>query len=81
MDKKHKSCYDPPRVVVVAFKVEEGLYSSFESRTAGMLLPFDDATWDAPSSSSQSSLFGNGDWSDGSSFSNNNSFGSGSWDQ
>lgn len=81
MDKKHKLCYDPPRVAVVAFKVENGLYASFESRTAGTLLPFGDATWDAPSTSSQLSLFGDGDWTGGSSFSNNNSFGSSSWDE
>ena len=81
MDKKHKSCYDPPRVAVVTFKVEDGLYASFESRTAGTLLPFGDATWDAPSTSSQSSLFGDGDWTGRSSFSNNNRFGSSSWDE
>ena len=80
MDKKYKLSYDPPKVVVVAFMVENGLQTSFEIRAGGILNDFGDASWDAPSSSSQTSLFGNGDWTGGSSFSNNSSFGSGSWD-
>ena len=80
MDKKFKLNYDPPRVVSIAFKVEDGLQASFEARTGGSLLPFGDASWDNPSTSSSTSLFGNGDWTGGSSFSNNSSFGSGSWD-
>ena len=81
MDKKHKLSYNPPKVAVIAFKVENGLLTSFEARTGGLLSTFDDASWDSPSSSSQTNIFGDGDWTGGSSFSNNNSFGSSSWDE
>ena len=77
MDKKYKLSYNPPRVVAVSFKVDNGMQVSLD---ASLLTPFDDASWDSPSTSSSTNHFGSGDWSSGSSFSNNNSFGSGSWD-
>ena len=80
MDKKYKLSYDPPKVVVVAFKVENGLQTSRIVDLGSALTPFNDATWDNPSSSTSTDLFGDGDWTGGSSFSSNSSFGSGSWD-
>ena len=44
MDKKHKLSYNPPKEVVVAFRVEDGLLTSFEARTGGLLSPFGDAS-------------------------------------
>ena len=80
MDKKYKLSYDPPKVAVVAFKVENGLQTSRIVDMGSVFTPFDDATWDNPSSSTATGLFGDGDWTGGSSFSSNSSFGSGSWD-
>jgi len=78
MDKKYKLNYDPPKLIVVAFKVENGLQASLEARTGGLLHLFSDASWDAPSTSSTTGQFGDGDWTGGSSFSNN-SFDSDTW--
>ena len=80
MDKKYKLSYDPPKVAVVAFKVENGLQTSRIVDMGSVFTPFDDATWDNPSSSTATGLFGDGDWTGGSSFSSNSSFGSSSWD-
>ena len=80
MDKKYRLSYEPPKVMVVAFKVEVGLQTSHIVDIGSALTPFDDATWDNPSSSIATGLFCDGDWTGGSSFSSNSSFGSGSWD-
>lgn len=77
MDKKFKLSYDPPKIVSVSFRVENGLQASL---TLNPLTPLGDATWDAPSASSSTSHFGNGDWTGSSSSSSNSTFGSGSWD-
>ena len=81
MDKKKKHNYDPPKITFVAFKVDDGLQASFGVHAGGHLEDFGNATWDEPSSSTETGLFGDGDWSGESSFSNNNSFGSSSWDE
>lgn len=80
MDKKHKISYEPPRIKIVAFKVENGMQSSRIVDIESVFTPFGDASWDEPSSPTATGLFGDGDWTGGTSFSNNNSFGSGSWD-
>ena len=80
MDKKNRLYYKPPKVVAVAFKVEEGLLVSRPVGLESELSPFGDASWDEPSSPSSTSHFGDGDWTGGSSFSTNSDFGSGSWD-
>lgn len=79
MDKKNKHNYDPPKVTSVVFRVEDGLQASLGVRAGGLLEDFRDASWDDPSTSSTTGLFGDGDWTGGSSFSNNNSFGSDTW--
>ena len=83
MDKKYKLCYDPPKVTMVAFTVEDGLQVSPGGASIFLeneFTPFNDASWNEPSSSTSTGLFGDGDWTGGSSFSTNTSFGSGSWD-
>ena len=77
MEKKYKLNYDPPRVTMVSFVVEEGLQMSV--RTDGFELPlFDNATWDGPSSNSESNRFGDAGWNSGSS-QGTDVFGTGSW--
>ena len=77
MEKKYKLNYDPPRVTMVSFVVEEGLQMSV--RTDGFELPlFDNATWDGPSSNSESNRFGDAGWNSGSS-QGTDAFGSGAW--
>ena len=77
MDKK---TYIPPNATIVAFRVESGLHTSLGIHSGGLLEDFRDASWDDPSSSTATGIFGDGDWTGGSSFSSNNSFGSGTWD-
>ena len=77
MEKKYKLNYDPPKVTMVSFVVEEGLLMSV--RTDGFELPlFDNATWDGPSSNSESNRFGDAGWNSGSS-QGTDVFGTGSW--
>ena len=76
MDKKN---YISPNTTIVAFLVENGLQTSLGIRSGGLLEDFRDASWNDPSTSSTTDLFGDGDWTGGSSFSNNNSFGSDTW--
>ena len=81
MDKKHKISYNPPRVTVVDFKVENGMFGSILNPPADMFInDFGDASWNAPSNTASNGYFGDGEWTGGSSFSSNSSFGSGSWD-
>ena len=80
MDKKYKLNYDPPKVTIVVFRVENGMQQSLTIGSEILLSPFGNNSWDTPSSSSSTIHFGDGDWTGGSSFSNNSSFGSGSWD-
>ncbi len=80
MDNKHKQDYEPPKVTIVTFMVENGLQTSQMVFLGSLFTPFDDASWDEPSSSTATGHFGDGNWTGGTSFSNNNSFGSGSWD-
>ena len=77
MEKKYKLNYDPPKVTMVSFVVEEGLQMSV--RTDGFELPlFDNATWDGPTSNSESNRFGDAGWNNGSSQCTE-VFSSGSW--
>ena len=77
MEKKYKLNYDPPRVTMVSFVVEEGLQMS--ARTDGFELSlFDSDTWDGPTSNSESNRFGDAGWNSGSS-QGTDVFGTGSW--
>lgn len=77
MEKKYKLNYDPPRVTMVPFVVEEGLQMS--ARTDGFELSlFDSDTWDGPTSNSESNRFGDAGWNSGSS-QGTDVFGTGSW--
>ena len=80
MDKKYKLNYDPPKVTIVAFMVENGMQASRMVFLESEFNPFDDASWDETSSSTATGHFSDGNWTGGSSFSNNSSFGSGTWD-
>ena len=76
-EKKYKLNYDPPRVTMVSFVVEEGLQMS--ARTDGFELSlFDSDTWDGPTSNSESNRFGDAEWNSGSS-QGTDVFGTGSW--
>ena len=80
MDKKFKLSYEPPKVTVVAFKVENGLLGSPIVPPSGALLDgFGSDTWNGSTTSSSTDHFGNDAWSGGSSFSSNSSFGSDTW--
>ncbi len=77
MEKKYKLNYDPPKVTMVSFVVEEGLQMSV--RTSGFELPlFDSGTWDGPTSNTESNRFGDARWNSGSS-QGTDVFGTGSW--
>ncbi len=77
MEKKYKLNYDPPKVTMVSFVVEEGLQMSV--RTSGFELPLIDSdTWDGPTSSSDANRFGDAGWNNGSS-QGTDVFGTGSW--
>lgn len=77
MEKKYKLNYDPPKVTMVSFVVEEGLQMSV--RTSGFELPlFDSDTWDGPTSNTESNRFGDAGWNSGSS-QGTDVFGTGSW--
>ena len=80
MDKKFKLSYDPPKVTIVAFKVENGLQSSLIDPPSGVLLDaFGNDTWNGSSTTSSTGHFGNDSWTGGSSFSSNSSFGNDTW--
>ena len=80
MDKIFKHSYKPPKVTVVAFKVENGLQESPIIPLSGALLDsFGSDTWNGSTTSSSTTHFGNDEWSGGSSFSSNSSFGSDTW--
>ena len=77
MEKKYKLNYDPPKVTVVSFVVEEGLQMSV--RTTGFEPPlFDNDTWDDPTSNADANHFGDAGWNNGSS-QGTDAFGSGAW--
>ena len=77
MEKKYKLSYDPPKVTMVSFVVEEGLQMSV--RTSGFeLLLFDSDTWDGPTSNANANRFGDAGWNSGSS-QGTDVFGTGSW--
>ena len=77
MKKKYKLNYDPPKVTMVSFVVEEGLQMS--ARTTGFELPlFDDDTWDGPTSNANANHFGDAGWNNGSS-QGTDVFGTGAW--
>ena len=77
MEKKYKLNYDPPKVTMVSFVVEEGLQMSV--RTSGFELPlFDSDTWDGPTSNTEANRFGDAGWNNGSS-QGTDVFGTGAW--
>ena len=77
MEKKYKLNYDPPRVTMVSFVVEEGLQMSV--RTSGFELPLlDSDTWDGPTSNANANHFGDAGWGNGTS-QGTDVFGTGSW--
>ena len=76
MEKKYKLSYDPPKVTMVSFVVEEGLQMSV--RTSGFELPlFDSDTWDGPTSNTNANRFGDAGWN--TSNTNANRFGDAGW--